>query len=63
MSTISIPRRLNTLATQKKKPLITNELIFYFSISTKARDTKELKPARSTMITKIKKMRFWMMGT
>jgi hypothetical protein len=62
ISTSSIPKRLKRLATQKKKPLIINELILSFSISTKARDTKELKPALRTMITKIKKMRFWSIG-
>ena len=63
MSTSSMPIRLTTLATQKKKPLITKELIFSFSISTKASDTNELKPARSTMITKIRKARFWNSGS
>jgi len=58
MSISSIPKRLKTLPTQKKKPLIINELIFSFSISTKARETKELKPALSTIITKIKNIRF-----
>jgi hypothetical protein len=63
ISTIYMPMRLTTLATQKKKPLMTKELIFSFSISTKASDTKELKPALSTMMTKTRKTRFWNKGT
>lgn len=62
MSTSYIPKRLIMLATQKKKPLIIKELIFSFSISTNAKDTKELKPALSTMMTSIKNIKFWKMG-
>jgi hypothetical protein len=63
ISTSYIPKRFNTLATQKKKPLNTKELIFSFYISTNAKETKELNPALSTMITKIKKNKFWNRGT
>lgn len=41
-STISIPARLTTFATQKKNPLIITEEIFDFYISMKAKETKEL---------------------
>ena len=58
-STSYIPTKFITFATQKKNPLMINELMFSFYISTKAKDTKELKPALRMMMTKIKKIRFW----
>ena len=54
-STISIVKKLDTLATQKKKPLMISDFIPSFYISMKARETKELKPALRTIIMKIKK--------
>ena len=57
-SIISIVIKFDTLAIQKKNPLTTSDLTPPFSISIKARETNELKPALKTMITKIKKYRF-----
>ena len=54
-STISIVKKLETFAIQKKKPLMISDFIPSFYISMKARDTKELKPARSTIMIKIRK--------
>ena len=54
-STISIVKKLETFAIQKKKPLMISDFIPSFYISMKARETKELKPALSTIIIKIRK--------
>ena len=62
MSMSSIPNKFVTLATQKKKPLIINELILYFYISTNANDTNELNPALSIIIIRMRNFRFWKMG-
>jgi len=62
MSTNYIPTRFITFATQKKNPLTISELMFSFYISTKAKDTKELKPALRTIMTKIKNIKFCMMA-
>ena len=54
-STISMVMKFDTLAIQKKKPLMMSDFIPFFYISMKARETKELKPALRTMMINIRK--------
>lgn len=53
-STISIPIKFTTFATQKNKPLTVTPETPELSIYRNASDTNELYPARSTIINPIK---------
>ena len=53
-STIYIPNKFTTLATQKNSPLMITPDTPKLSIYTKASETNELYPARNTTINAIK---------